>query len=141
VYIKLVKYDGWHFSEVDPVRLKRQAIRLKEQIESKIEVDNDPYCFYARTMPIVEAAIRGEISTSVNGRENRYISGNFNHDESEGTLPPQYDREFTRALAGFDVTVQGLSLEETEDIVINGEVYGRLEFEEEGDWPDRVKYP
>jgi hypothetical protein len=56
-------------------------------------------------------------------------------------LPPQYEREFTRALAGFDVTVQGLSLEETEDIVINGEVYGRLEFEDEGDWPDRVKYP
>jgi hypothetical protein len=141
MYKKLVRYDEWHYAEVDPVRLKRQAIRLKEQIESKIHLDDDPYCFYSRTMPLVEAAIRGEISASVNGRESRYISGNFNHDESEGTLPLQYDKDFTRALAGFDVTVQGLSLEETEDIVINGEVYGRLELEEEGDWPDRVKHP
>ena len=141
MYSKLVRYDEWHFSEVDPVRLKRTAIRLKEQIQAKVRVGDDPYSFYARTMPLVEAAIRGEILASVDGRANRYISGNFCHDESEGILPPQYDREFTRALAGFDVAVQGLSLEQTEDILIDGVVYGRLDFEDEGDWPEKVKYP
>jgi hypothetical protein len=141
MYSKLVRYDGWHFAEVDPVRLKRTAIRLKEQIEAKVNIDDDPYRFYSRTMPLVDAAIRGEIVTSVNGKELRYISGNFNHDESEGVLPSQYDRDFTRALAGFDVAVQGLSLEQSEDVLIDGVIYGRVDFEEEGDWPDKVKYP
>lgn len=140
MYKKLVRYDQWHFTEVDPVRLKRMGVKLRDQIQQKIRRENDPYSFYTATMPIVEAAIRGEITHSLDGNELEFISGNFDHDQTEGTLPPEYDREFREAVAGFAVTAEGLSLEQTEDVVIEGVTYGWLEFEEEGDWPDKVKH-
>lgn len=138
---KLVRYDDWHFAEVDPVRLKRMAENLRDQIVQKIRKENDPYLFYSLTMPLVEAAIRGEIIQSLDEDELEFISGNFDHDQSEGILPAEYDREFTKAVAGFDVTVQGLSLEQTEKVVKDGVTYGWVDFEDEGDWPSKIKYP
>jgi hypothetical protein len=140
MYTKLVRYDQWHFSEVDTVRLRRMAIRLRDEINSKVKKDDDPYCFYSLTMPIIDAAIRGEIIESMDGDETEYISQNFSHDQGEGSLPEEYDGEFTRAVAGFDVTVQGLSLENSEHVIIDGVTYGQVNFEEEGDWPDRVRF-
>lgn len=140
MYKKLIRYDRWHFTEVDPVRLKRMGVKLRDQIQQKVRRENDSYSFYTATMPIVEAAIRGEITHSLDGNELEFISGNFDHDQIEGTLPPEYDRKFREAVAGFAVTAEGLSLEQTEDVVIEGVTYGWLEFEEEGDWPGKVKH-
>lgn len=77
MYTKLVRYDRWHFLEVDPIRLKRMAVRLREQIYSKVRPELDPYCFYTRTLPVVEAAIKGAIVESIDGDEAKYISRNF----------------------------------------------------------------
>jgi hypothetical protein len=141
MYRKLVKYDEWHFAEVDPIRLRRTATQLRDQIVQKIKTNDDRYSFYTLTMPFLEAAIRGEITASLDGDETPFISANYSRDESEGDLPIELDREFRKAVAGFDVAVQGLSLEESDKLQKDGEVYGWVEFEEEGDWPGNVKFP
>lgn len=48
MYKKLVRYDQWHFAEVDPVCLKRLAIRLCNLIIQKIKETNDIYGFYKK---------------------------------------------------------------------------------------------
>jgi hypothetical protein len=141
MFKKFAKYDQWHFAEVDPVRLKRMALNLREQIHKKIEIDNDPYLFHSRTMPFVEAAIRGEIAQSLDGDVTKYISGNYKHDEGEGILPSELDREFRAAVAGFSVAIEGLSLEQPQHELVNGVAYAWMNFEEESDWPDKMLYP
>jgi hypothetical protein len=138
---KLVRYDEWHYAEVDSVRLKRKAIDLLDEIKKKISVDHDPYLFYSRTLPFVNAAIRGEIYESLDENVARFVSGNFKRDNSEGTLPPEYDQRFVSAVAGFSVAVQGLSLEPTQKILKNGITYGWVNVEDQGDWPDHVMFP
>lgn len=140
MYKKLVKIDDWHFAEVDQVALRRIALDLRDQIKRKVPADNDQYEFYRRTLPVVEAAIRGEIVDSLDDDESRFVSGNYRHDKSEGFLPPEYDPDFTRAVSEFSVTVQGMPLSETEKIVKDGVTWAWAEFEEEGDWPDKVRY-
>lgn len=138
---KLVRYDNWHFVEVDPVRLKRTAIALRDQILDKIEPTSDRYGFYAITLPILEAAIRGEIVESLDEDNIEFVPGNYRHDRTEGLLPPEFDRSFTHAVADFSVTVQGLSMEPPELVVRDGATYGWVELEDEGDWPNNVKFP
>lgn len=141
MYKKLVRYDQWHFAEVDPVCLRRCASALKDQIAEKISRINDVYNFYELTMPFIEAAIRGEISESLDLDDVEVISKNYEHDMREGIAPPEYDREFANAVGDFAATLEGLSLEETEKIVKDGITYAWVDFEEEGDWPEKVKYP
>jgi hypothetical protein len=141
VYKKLVRYDGWHFVEVDPVRLQRKAIFLREQIQKKIPRDNDKYQFYTLTLPIVEAAIRREISNSLDEDTNEFVNANFKWDKREGTLPSECDREFVGAVSGFSVTVQGMSLEQTDEINVGGATFRWVNFEEETDWPDKMPFP
>ena len=138
MYKKLVRYDRNHYVEVDPIRLKRKAINLRDKILQKIPKDDDRYQFYSLTLPILEAAIRGEIKDSLDNDVTKFISGNYKWNKREGTLPPEYDQEFDSAVAGFSVTAEALSLEETENVVIDNITYGWLNFEEEGDWPDEV---
>lgn len=141
MYKKLIRYDQWHFSEVDPVCLKRMAIRLRDQIKQKVNKSNDNYKFYSVTMPILEAAIRGEITNSLDEDESKFISRNYYHDKGEGLLPPEYDEDFATAVAEFSVTAEALSLEDFDEVIIDGVTYGWVEFEEPGDWPDKVKHP
>ena len=138
MYKKLVRYDQNHYVEVDLVRLKRMAIKLRDQIYKKISKDKDIFQFYSYTLPLVDAAIRGEIIQSLDKDATKFINANFKWNEREGTLPSEYDSEFEDALAGFSVSARGLSLVETEDVVIDGITYGWLDFEEESDWPDEV---
>ena len=135
MYKKLVRYDTWHFSEVDPVSLRRVALALREQIYAKVKKENDIYKFYSSTMPLLDAAIRGEISESLDEDESHFISRNYYHDKSEGILPPEYDWEFNTAVAEFSVTAEALSLEDFHEIVVDGIIYGWVDREEEGDWP------
>lgn len=141
MYKKLIRYDQWHFSEVDPVCLKRTAIRLRDQINQKVKKATDIYCFYSNTMPILEAAIRGEITKSLDEDECKFISRNYYHDKSEATLPPEYDQDFVTAVAEFSVTAEALSLEDFDEVIIDGITYGWVDLEEAGDWPDKVKHP
>lgn len=140
IYKKLAKYDQWHFAEVDPVFLRRTALTLREQILQKIERDDDPYLFYSRTLPVLEAAIRGEIVKSLDEERSGFISRNYYHAKSEGTLSPRYDHEFTSAVSHFSVAAEALSLEHSETVVVDGVTYKWRKFEEEGDWPDEIKY-
>lgn len=137
---KLVRYDKWHFSEVDPVCLKRTAIRLRDEIKRKVDPSNDRYGFYSKTMPILEAAIRGEILNSFDEDECAFISRNYDHDKGEGILPPEYDKDFGTAVAEFAVTAEALSLEDFEEVIIDGVTYGWVDHEDPGDWPDKVKH-
>ena len=141
MYKKLVQYDQWHFSEVDPVCLKRMAIRLRDQINKKVKKTNDIYRFYSNTMPFLEAAIRGDITQSLDEDECNFVSRNYYHDKNEATLPPEYDQDFITAVAEFSVTAEALSLEDFDEVSIDGITYGWVDFEEDGDWPDKVKHP
>lgn len=141
MYKKLIRYDQWHFSEVDPVCLKRMAIRLRDQINQKVKRSNDIYGFYSCTMPILEAAIRGEITKSLDEDDCKFISRNYYHDKSEASLPPEYDQDFVTAVAEFSVTAEALSLEDFDEVIIDGVTYGWVDLEEAGDWPDKVKHP
>ena len=138
---KLIRFESGKFAELDPIRLKRKALSLRDEIMEKIPKDNDPYCFHQKTLPLVDAAIRGEIIEPVEQDASKFISANYKWDEREGTLPPEYDSKFSSALAGFSVTIRGLSLEKTDDIIIDGLTYRWVDFEEDGDWPSNVKFP
>lgn len=140
MYKKLVRYDEWHFAEVDPVCLRRIAVSLRDQILHKISKENDVYDFYGQTMPVVEAAIRGEIKTPFDDDDMEFLSANYEHDQREGLLPHGYNDEFTSVVSEFCTTIQGLSIEPFEEVVRDGAVYGWVDFEEKGDWPDKVKY-
>lgn len=141
MYKKLVRYDGWHFAEIDPVRLQRKAIFLREQIHKKIPRNNDKYEFFGLTLPIVEAAIRREINHSLDEDACEFVSANFKWDKREGTLSPEFDPKFVSAVSGFSVAVQGLSLEQTDEIHVDGETFRWVNLEEETDWPDKMKFP
>ena len=92
-------------------------------------------------MHFIEAAICGEITQSMDEDECNFISRNYYHDKSEGTLPLEYDEAFITAVAEFSVTAEALSLEDTPEVIVDGTTYGWLDFEEDGDWPDKVKHP
>lgn len=141
MYRKLVEYDNWHFAEVDPIRLKRKALILRDQINQKIKPDNDPYQFYSRTLPVIEAAIRGEIRKSLDERITKFISGNYDHDRREGNLPASYDYSFKSAVGEFAATATSLSVEQSQHEIIDGVTYGWMNCEEESDWPDKMPYP
>lgn len=79
---QLVRYDEWHYAKVDVVRLRRKAITLRDEIEKKISIDSDPYLFYNRTFPFIEAAIRGEIQLSLDESISRFVSANFKRDNN-----------------------------------------------------------
>jgi hypothetical protein len=140
MYRKLVRHDGRHFLEVDPIRLKRKAIQLRDQIDRKIPAKDDRYGFRDITLPIIEAAIRGEIAESVDPSSATFISGNFQWDRREGNLPAKYDEDFIDAVADFSVTIKGLSLSVTEEVIIDGVSFRWLELEDEGDGPENVMW-
>lgn len=140
VKLKLAKYDKWHFDEIDPVCLKRTASKLRDLILKKIEPDADLYGFYIFTLPVLEASLRGDVVKSLDKRTSNFVSRDYYHAKREGTLPPEYDPDFTAAVADFTVTAEGLSLEDNDEVIINGETFAWREYEEEGDYPNKVKY-
>lgn len=141
MYKKLVRFKEWHFAEVDPVRLKRKAETFRNVIKQRVTAANDVYDFLRLTLPVLDAAVRGEIVESVDEDYTEFVSGNFKHDMREGLLPPEYDQAFLCAEAGFAVAVQGIPLEQTFIVVIDGETYAWAELEEDGDWPGNVRFP
>ncbi len=101
MYKKLVVFDQWHFTEIDPVRLKRRAQDLKDFIMAKIPTD-DQYKVHTRLLPILELAIRGEIYKPFE-KNSDLIDGKYLWDEREGLLPPEYEGEFSGRFSEFAV--------------------------------------
>jgi hypothetical protein len=129
---KLVKLDpnnGWNFTEVDPIALHRKALALKEYIESEVSSDDDEYDIRGQMLPLVNGALDGTMHFPI-----IYADLPLKYPSREGLLP----REFERLRAFFNFTATGSSVEGTEEVVIDGERYGYMEFEEPGDWPDEV---
>lgn len=136
MYKKLVVYDQWHFTEVDPICLKRKAHELKEFILTKIP-KNDPYQIHSGLLLILDAAIRGEITRPYD-RDSDLISGQYLWDSREGLLPAEYSGEFNRRFSGFSVNVRGIALDQVAPFNKDGITYAYMELEEPGDWPDVV---
>ena len=136
MYRKLVRFDQWHFTEIDPIRLKRTAQKLKDLIAAKIPAD-DPYKIHSQLLPILDASIRGEITKSFDDTS-ELISGNYSWAAMEGFLPPEYEGAFESAFSAFEVTAEGMTIYIKEKVIKDGITYAYMEFEEPGDWPDEV---
>jgi len=135
---KLVRYDRWHFTEVDPVCLKKRALHLRDEIYQKICKDADIYRFYSTTMPFIDAAIRSKVKHSLNSDEVKFIDNNYFRDKAEGTIPPEYDRDFSTAVAEFACAMEAMPLDDFDKVIIEGLTYGWVDFEEEADSQDRA---
>lgn len=75
-------------------------------------------------MPVLDFAIRGEITESLDEDECEVTSHDFYYDKSKGLLPLEYDEEIITSVAEFPVTVEPMSLEEFDQVLIDGVTYG-----------------
>lgn len=134
MYRKLVKLDpnnGWNFCEVDPIRLKRKVLALKEYLENRM--DDDAYGARKSALDLCDEILNNRIRLPVK----LGTIGGWGYPCSEGWLPEEFCDLFGRV----ELNATGTPLDPVEEITIDGEVYGYMDFEEPGDWPDKVKYP
>ena len=126
---KLVKLDeknGWSFSEVDQVRVQREARLVCQIIKRDVPLD-DPYGILSELLPLVERIIAGKQNLPLTSQ---FEPGALRWARHEGTLPSNY-REFLRAEASFWVTVTGSHREEPVEERIDGERYAWMDFEDD----------
>lgn len=135
---KLVPFNGKQFLEVDKVALKRTANALMETIDFNIV--GDPYEVESKLKPVLSMAIRNEISIPYSENTD-LIGGKYLYDYREGTLPEAISREFQKAFANFAVVALSMPLDILKLEKVNGIQMAWFEFEEEGDWPAKVKHP
>jgi hypothetical protein len=133
MYRKLVKLDpanGWCFSEVDMIEVRRAAAALKDYIERCIDPDDDPYEIRNQVLPLCEGALDGTLKLPLifADRPLRYPS-------REGWLPESFEHYWS----GFLVPATGSPKETTERVTIDGEQYAPTWFEEPGDWPHELE--
>lgn len=133
MYRKLVKLDpanGWSFSEVDMIRVRRAAAALKDYIERCIDPDDDPYEIRGQVLPLCEGALDGTLKLPLffSDRPLRYPS-------REGWLPQSFEKYWSHFL----VAATGAPMMTTERVTIDGEQYAPTSFEEPGDWPHAVE--
>ena len=138
MYRKLVPFDGRRFFDVDQVALRRTAEQLLESIPTSLPSD-DAYGVRQRLLPALKKAIAGEI-TQPFLEERELIDGRFAYEDMEGLLPAYFTREFLTAYANFSVTARSLPLDPPEIEIVDGQQCAWMDFEEKGDWPDKVKY-
>jgi hypothetical protein len=132
---KLVKLDhenGGSFTEVDPIRVQREAMAVKHYLETAFDRKADTYQVFEQVMPLVLGALNGTLKLPY-----PFSKWPLKYVSSEGWLPLQ----FTSLMAGFKVAASALHLDEPQIELINGEEYAYMNFEEHGDYPDKVKYP
>jgi hypothetical protein len=133
MYRKLVKLDpnnGWRFSEVDVIEVRRSAAALKDYIERCIDPDDDPYEIRNQVLPLCEGALDGTLNLPLN-----VMDIPLEYPSREGWLP----RSFESYWAKFLVPATGSPRETTERATIDGEQYAPTYFEEPGDWPHEVQ--
>jgi hypothetical protein len=130
---KLVKLDasnGWNFCEVDPVKVKRTASALQSYIEKEFSNNNDQYGVRKLILPICEKALN-----EISGFPVKLDDIPLGRPCLEGLLP----KEFCSLFASFTFAVIGGRSGASENIIIDGERFEWMEFEEEGDWPEVVQ--
>lgn len=139
MYRKLVPYDGKRFFGVDQVALHRTAERLLASVPESLPED-DSYDIHQRLVPMLKKAIVGAIELPIMD-ERELIDGRYIYERREGLLPNLSGDEFQRAYASFSVNARSLPLDPPEVEIVDGQQCAWIDFEEEGDWPDKVKYP
>lgn len=133
MYQKLVKLDpknGWGSNEVDMVCVLRTAKALKGYIERCIDPDDDPYDIRGQVLPLCEGVLDGSLKLPL-------IFGELplKYPSREGWLPDSFEHRW----AAFTFPATGTLPEYLEPVVIDGEQYAPMYFEEPGDWPDVVE--
>lgn len=126
---KLVTLDeknGESFSEVDQVRVQREA-RLVRQIIKRDVPLGDPYGIHSELLPLVDRIIAGEQNLPLTSQ---FEPGALRWARHEGTLPSNY-RQFLRAEASFWVTTTGSHREEPVEESIDGERHAWVDFEDD----------
>ncbi|HEY5798649.1 MAG TPA: hypothetical protein VIT92_00435 [Burkholderiaceae bacterium] len=127
---KLVKLtaDGY-FSEIDPIAAKRYASNLKDYVDKHLCDENDEYNIRKQIKPLYEGVLNGKITSALT-RDSLPLFG-LQH---EGLLPPGLSTVWSE----FCCAVTGSPLDQVEEIVVDGEAFGYMDFEEKGDWPEVV---
>lgn len=130
---KLVKLNSetGDFTEVDTIRLRREALILKQFLETELDRSVDQYQIYKQVMPLVEAALSGQLKLPF-----PYSDWPLKYPSREDLLP----RNFTDLYSPFKLTASGAPFEELKTQIINGEKFAMMEFEQEGDYPHHVKF-
>jgi hypothetical protein len=138
MYRKLVPFNGRQFGEVDKIALHRTAAQLKTLLPAITY--SDDYEIQTKLAPALERSMTGQIDRPfVDERE--FIDGRYIYERMEGELPDIFGNDFQNAFAKFSVAARSIPLDPPEIEIVNGVRCAWMDFEEEGDWPDKVKYP
>jgi len=127
---KLIKLNEYgYFTEIDPIALRRCTLALKEYIDREIPPDRDKYDIRGQVLPLCQGVLDGSLPLPLD-----FHKLPLKYPDREGLLPDGFYKPWvffsTYATGG----VERLS----EPILINGERYCEMEFEEAGDWPEVV---
>ena len=117
---KLVQLDedGWCV-EIDHPKLRRVALEFKAWL-STVDPDQDSFGFLKQDLPLVEAALSGQMVLPYKGFEPH------TRELGEGWLP----RDYTRVSAPFYNTIRGAHLQPPSTIEKEGGRYAWVDFEE-----------
>ncbi len=119
----LVKLDPetYHYTQVDVVRLKREAKALLDFIYTHIDPAHDEHGIWKWVVPLCEGVLQNkvELPIPVEDRPLKYQT-------REGLLP----RDLEELYAPFSLTITGSPRNLTQKILINGELYTYVDFEE-----------
>ncbi|HEY5798648.1 MAG TPA: hypothetical protein VIT92_00430 [Burkholderiaceae bacterium] len=127
--VKLDKNNGWRFTEVDKILLLRSAVALREFFD-ELPARADPYEVREQLAPYYMGAIDGTMQFPV-----RFSDLPLHYVLSENLLSP----ELQHVISVFYVTAAGCHLETPDEVLVDGERYAYMTFEEPGDWPERVQ--
>jgi hypothetical protein len=118
---RLVELDDetWGWSEIDPVKLKRVARDFMAWLLT-VDPNNDPFGFLQQDLPLVKAALRGDMPLPYKGREPHI------RELGEGLLP----KDYTHISAPFYNTIRGAHLEPPQIIEKDGKRFAWVEFED-----------
>lgn len=124
-WVKLDESNGWSFSEVDKIRLLREAAQVCLVIARDIPAE-DPHGIHSELLPLLERIIKGDQQLPLHSQ---FEPGALRWGRQEGSLPDSY-REFLRAEASFWVTATGSHREAPVEEWIDGERCAWIEFED-----------
>lgn len=118
---KLVQLDDetWGWTEIDPVRLRRVSQAFKAWLTT-VDPHDDPFGLLEQDLPLVEAALRGDLPLPFKGGEPH------TREIGEGWLPPAY----IEISAPFYNTIRGAHLEPPRIIEKDGKRYAWADFED-----------
>ena len=130
------------FIETDPVALQRTALALKNYLEHDLPLDgelNESAHGVSRIellkvlLPMCGVALSGQMQAALDIREVPYAF--YSYPIREGLFP----EKLARLIKNFQLEAEGYGTELAEPVEINGERFCLREFEELGDWPEKIR--